>query len=242
VEYGGSRVAAAVCCLALVTALAPTVVAEPTLTMSIDGTDVQGGEAVTVTDDPRVEIDASADAAIESVTVEVVRDDGSGTEAELRSALDLTESRYLPNSFEYDGGLFYLPDRDEFRDHPSDYVTWYRDLMAHEGFEDTEFTYAVTKADLALRDYRAAEREHGNQNPLPLRNYDDFRHHVVGIVQDASNLLSQDFDEPEKFRPLWYEVEDPDGVGGDELRITTADMDTIPVLRGSEQLLTKLER
>ncbi|WP_299334488.1 hypothetical protein [Haloplanus sp.] len=174
--------------------------------------------------------------------IEVVRDDGSRTEAELRSALDLTESQYLPNPFEYDGGLFYLPDRDEFRDHPSDYVTWYRDLMKHEGFEDTEFTYAVTKADLALRDYRAAEREHGNHNPLPLRNYDDFRHHVVDIVHDASNLLSQDFDEPEEFWPLWYEVEDPDGVGGDEPRITTADMDTIPVLRGSEQLLTKLER
>jgi hypothetical protein len=175
--------------------------------------------------------------------IRVVRNDGSKTKAQLRSELDIAESQYLPNPFEYDGGVFFLPDRNEFRDHPADYVTWYRNLMIDDQFEDTDFTYAVTKADLALEDYRAAERERGNHNPLPLRNYDKFREHVVDIVHDASNLLDQDFDDPEKFWPVWYEIEERNEPGADDdLRIVTADRETIPVLRGSEQLLTKLER
>jgi hypothetical protein len=172
----------------------------------------------------------------------VVRNDGSKTEAELREDLEITESQYLPNPFEYDDGVFFLPDRNEFRDHPADYVKWYRNLRRDDRFDDTEFTYAVTKADLALENYRQAERKRGNHNPLPLRNYEEFRDHVVDVVQDANSLLAKDFADTEEYWPVWYELEEADGMTDEDWRIVTADRETIPILRGSEQLLDRLER
>jgi hypothetical protein len=71
---GGIRlryVALAVVGIVVVAALAPTVAARPSLDVTIDGTGVQDGDAVTVTGDPTMEIDASANASIGSVRVEV---------------------------------------------------------------------------------------------------------------------------------------------------------------------------
>ncbi len=57
--------------LLVVSGVAPTVAAAPSLSVTVDGTSVQGGESITVTDDPRIGIEASGDATIESVEVRV---------------------------------------------------------------------------------------------------------------------------------------------------------------------------
>jgi hypothetical protein len=63
-------VAAAVV-VVLVGALAPTVAAAPNLSVTVDRAAVGDGETITVTDDPRIGMEISADATIESVEVRV---------------------------------------------------------------------------------------------------------------------------------------------------------------------------
>jgi hypothetical protein len=57
--------------LVVVSGLAPAVAAAPSLDVTVEHTSVEGGETITVTDDPQVDIEASGDAAIESVEIRV---------------------------------------------------------------------------------------------------------------------------------------------------------------------------
>jgi hypothetical protein len=64
-------VAAAVLAVLVVAALAPAVTAAPSLGVTVDRTPVQDGETITVTDDPLLGMEISADATIESVEIRV---------------------------------------------------------------------------------------------------------------------------------------------------------------------------
>jgi hypothetical protein len=57
--------------LLLVAGLAPTVAAQATVDVTIDGTAVQDGETLTVTDDPLVDVDLEANESIQSVSIRV---------------------------------------------------------------------------------------------------------------------------------------------------------------------------
>jgi hypothetical protein len=82
--------------LGLVTALAPTAVAQPTVEVTVDGTEVRAGGTVTVTDDPVVAVDIEGNESIRSVTIRIDGEprrsvEPNATNVSERFTLDLTD-------------------------------------------------------------------------------------------------------------------------------------------------------
>jgi hypothetical protein len=90
------RLAVVLLVVGLTAALAPTATARVTVEMTVDGTTIQGGETITVTDDPAVGVDVEGDEPIRSVTVRVDGEarrsfEPNATNVSERFTLDLTE-------------------------------------------------------------------------------------------------------------------------------------------------------
>jgi len=93
------RLAIVLLALGLVTALAPTAVAQPTVEVTVDGTTVRDGGTVTVTDDPVVVVDIEGNESIRSVTIRIDGEprrsvEPNATNVSERFTLDLTDGNH----------------------------------------------------------------------------------------------------------------------------------------------------
>jgi len=90
------RLAVVLLVVGMTAALAPTATARVTVETTVDGTAIQGGETITVTDDPVVGVDIEGDESIRSVTVRVDGEprrsvEPNATNVSERFTLDLTD-------------------------------------------------------------------------------------------------------------------------------------------------------
>jgi hypothetical protein len=133
-----------------------------------------------------------------------------------------------------DETIYYYPERPD-RPRPEKYLKWYHTLMAEadEVFDsNTEFIIAVTMGDLAKEDF---EKQ-------PYNNISEYREHVTKIMVEADNrvqTLLNGVYEDEPF-VLWYRINE-DSPPEEDSNLTIDTEAPGPVLRGADELLSRLE-
>jgi hypothetical protein len=170
--------------------------------------------------------------------------DGDMTPEEIREEHDVPTEATLHR---YADGYYYLVDEPE-RASPSEYLSWYRDLV-REFHDEKEFLLVGTLADWAIEDF---ERENPRGlNPLISDNYPEFCQYVYEQVLLQENANVQDLfaaTQDDQIHLLWYPIANTEPPTGDEeFRIDTSTVSPgqnnhQTLLNGAKQFLDRLNR
>jgi hypothetical protein len=135
---------------------------------------------------------------------------------------------------EYNGQTYAIkgPDREDLEN----YLLWYESLRSV--YPEKDIVIVGTMADWMLEDFEAAE----SPDELPQADaYEDFCEHVRDeIVREQTGAINQVFGgrDADPLFLLWYEIENDEPAGTDELRIDTSG--PASVLKGARQFMERI--